>query len=1378
MTANTLYYFAASSTQGGTTTWSPVVDFMPAAGGSFSCTSTVYAVIGSQFYSFGYSTGSSAYVFTKIGSAMATTLNGIGYDDQDNYIYGWAGSNLYKIDAAGAEHEISTSTYANVNSTGGDFIPNSSIMLTVSNSGGLAMEDVTSPTRASEPVTTASGSVSMNVYDVTLNTSGTYYVGYGMSGQTLYQLSIPVASVPLNSATWTSTTFSGVATVKSVTGVSSASPNATGTGDNFGSAISDSVGDLFFYDSTLNKMYEIPAAKVALAFPSVGTAGTGSYGSIMNYVAAPSSSPGTGSSDGAGCVNAGSAFAPSVTTTAATSLTSTSATLNGTAGANGAAITATSFLYATSAATAGGILTSSPVSVTATPTPALSGSVSQTYTLGAALSGLTPGQTYYFQAVATNADGTNYGAVLSFVAPALKSQTISFTSSIPTTPVYGGTYTATATATSSLPVTLTIDAGSSSACTINAVTGVVTFIGVGNCVIDANQPGNGSYNPALQVQQTIAVAKAPQVVAFTSSPSSTSINDTYQPVSSSGASGNPVVYSIDGSSTAGACTIDPVSYLVTFTGAGTCLVDANQAGNANYYGAAQAQQSITVGALSQTVTFTTTDPNDYVGNTYTADGSASSELLPVITVDPGSAGVCTITVAPGVVRPDSLSPAAQIVTFLGVGNCVLDINQAGNGAYNAADQVQETIVVGANPTTTTVTPDVTTTFGGATTISVQVGPSNGANNFGVSFAGGTVLVSDGAGNSCTATLDSSGNGSCTIVEPTTGSYTYTGDFAAFNGYGASEGSGSGSVTPAIAPTTTTITSVTNNGVGGNYVVYVTVVPQSPSLNTPSGTVTVTDGNGGTCSATLDENGNGSCSMLESSLGAVTIGATYGGDDNFDTSSAVSLPDEIGLAPTVTTIVTTSGAVVGQPDVITVNVAPSSTNEYVPSGTVSVTDGTATCTVTLSSNGDGTSGGSCSLTEASAATPTYTASYGGDANFDVSSGSYDETIAPADTTTTITSISGSTLGQPLTLSVHVAPVAPGSGVPTGTVTITDGKGHTCTATLNASGNGSCTITETVTGTYVFNATYNGDADYTTSATSNTTNSNNGSSVTLNKLPQRLLITTPAPTGKTPGSTYTPSVTPGISGVPVTLTAGPSSVCTIANGVVTFVGVGTCTLRATEPGNDEYSAAPTVTQTIRVAPVAPSAPLDVVATPSASGTSATITWNAPRSDGGSPITGYRIIVEPGNLVCTTNGLHHCVVTGLTPGASYSYRVVAVNVAGRSPFASALALDLEPFVNNTSTLTASMVVLLNQAAVGIKADKYHHVTMIGYASSTGTQTLNSALGAARAAVAATYLAHRLAALGVTGVTITTIGAGATNFAVADTAAAANRRTVVLIN
>ena len=97
------------------------------------------------------------------------------------------------------------------------------------------------------------------------------------------------------------------------------------------------------------------------------------------------------------------------------------------------------------------------------------------------------------------------------------SQTIKFTTSPPANPVFGGSYDVSATGGGSgNPVIFSIDSSTKEACSISGST--VLFIGVGRCVIDANQDGNSDYSAAPQVQQTLDIAKAPTSTALTSSP--------------------------------------------------------------------------------------------------------------------------------------------------------------------------------------------------------------------------------------------------------------------------------------------------------------------------------------------------------------------------------------------------------------------------------------------------------------------------------------------------------------------------------------------------------------------------------------------------------------------------------------------------------------------------------------------------------------------------------------------------------------------------------------------------------------------------------------------------------------------------------------------
>jgi hypothetical protein len=83
-------------------------------------------------------------------------------------------------------------------------------------------------------------------------------------------------------------------------------------------------------------------------------------------------------------------------------------------------------------------------------------------------------------------------------------------------------------------------------------------------------------------------------------------------------------------------------------------------------------------------------------------------------------------------------------------------------------------------------------------------------------------------------------------------------------------------------------------------------------------------------------------------------------------------------------------------------------------------------------------------------------------------------------------------------------------------------------------------------------------------------------------------------------------------------------------------------------------------------APSAP--TIGTAVRGNASATVNWTAPASNGGSPVTEYRVDVRTGTtLVRTVTGIPgtatSTVVSGLTNGTTYNFVVRAVNAAGVS-------------------------------------------------------------------------------------------------------------------
>jgi hypothetical protein len=117
--------------------------------------------------------------------------------------------------------------------------------------------------------------------------------------------------------------------------------------------------------------------------------------------------------------------------------------------------------------------------------------------------------------------------------------------------------------------------------------------------------------------------------------------------------------------------------------------------------------------------------------------------------------------------------------------------------------------------------------------------------------------------------------------------------------------------------------------------------------------------------------------------------------------------------------------------------------------------------------------------------------------------------------------------------------------------------------------------------------------------------------------------------------------------------------LENGVLHYVRI-----RATNAIGEGPNSTP-ITVTPRTVPSTPTA---VSGTPGAG--QVNLTWTVPGTDGGSIITGYRIqystddfATVAGTVANTGSGTPSHLVTGLTGGTAYRFRVAAINVAGTS-------------------------------------------------------------------------------------------------------------------
>src|SRR5439155_1391244 len=106
----------------------------------------------------------------------------------------------------------------------------------------------------------------------------------------------------------------------------------------------------------------------------------------------------------------------------------------------------------------------------------------------------------------------------------------------------------------------------------------------------------------------------------------------------------------------------------------------------------------------------------------------------------------------------------------------------------------------------------------------------------------------------------------------------------------------------------------------------------------------------------------------------------------------------------------------------------------------------------------------------------------------------------------------------------------------------------------------------------------------------------------------------------------------------------------------------------PPSNEASATPNPPATPPAAPhTAPGAPRDLVAT--AGDASVSLSWSPPSSDGGAPITNYKIYrgtVAGGqlSLIATVPNVLSYTDSPLTNGKTYYYKVTAVNEVGEGP------------------------------------------------------------------------------------------------------------------
>ena len=337
----------------------------------------------------------------------------------------------------------------------------------------------------------------------------------------------------------------------------------------------------------------------------------------------------------------------------------------------------------------------------------------------------------------------------------------------------------------------------------------------------------------------------------------------------------------------------------------------------------------------------------------------------------------------------------------------------------------------------TFTASYTTPSGVSATGTVTCATVNGGTAIGSSLIGGVSYVIDGA--------------SCTGLVPSDAldySFAYTG--------------GPFAVVPATIPVT-----VTGAQVDGGLPTF-TPSAAAPSGIVLSGTLTCSTVNGGTpISSSLME---GSAYTID---GATCSGLSPSDPTNYTISYSGGL-FTARAAPHVSITPSANPAISG-PVVYSVAVTGGLLSP-VATGSVSLTDGQGgSCTTTLLLGSAG-----CQIPESAGHSPyAVMASYSGDSYYTSATATITEIVIPAVAKVVLTPSSNPANEGPVTYTVLVTG---NTSIPTGTATVSDGQGGSCTAAL-VQGLSNCAIIETgLASPFTVTATYNGDASYTTSTAS--------------------------------------------------------------------------------------------------------------------------------------------------------------------------------------------------------------------------------------------------------------------------------------------------------
>ena len=503
----------------------------------------------------------------------------------------------------------------------------------------------------------------------------------------------------------------------------------------------------------------------------------------------------------------------------------------------------------------------------------------------------------------------------------------------------------------------------------------------------------------------------------------------------------------DGSTVVGTGVLDQAgrsTFSVNTLAVGTHPLTASYDGDSASAPSLSAALSQVVNKADQTIDFPGLAGRTFGDSDFAVSATASSSL----TVGFSASGSCTV--------------AGTTVSITAAGTCTITASQAGNTNYNPATPVARSFNINkAAQSVVNVSAPSDATFG-QTGLAASASGGSGTGEYRFSAGASTACTVDPATGAIAIV---SGTGTCSITASRLGDTNYND----------SPPSSPAAVTIHKASTTTITASSKNPSTFGDAVNF----SATPSSNAATGTVQFQiDGTNFGPPVPIANGSATSAGTSTLTAGTHNVAAVYNGDNQYAGSTGV-LIQAVNRAPTTAMLLSSvNPSTYGQAVTLAVTVAGAA---GVPTGTVTFKDGAA-----ILGSAPLNALGQAALTTNSllAGGHSIAAVYAGDANYlGVTSAALVQTVAQANTNTIVVSeLNPATLGDAVAFAAAVTAKAPGSGIPTGSITFRDGATLLATVPLNGLGQAGFTATTLSLGTHAITATYSGDANFNPSASS--------------------------------------------------------------------------------------------------------------------------------------------------------------------------------------------------------------------------------------------------------------------------------------------------------